>query len=128
MCYLNNLQLFILFFGFTTILHSFLTCFCPLTPTDLSPASSLAPMAGLAVEIWTTNAGIFFDNFVVSHTLKDAFNFADATFSLKSQGNDCTFPVFFLEYAFLSSLFSCFLLSNFRSNRLKYKTFGVILF
>ena len=43
-------------------------------------------MAGIAVEVWTTNAGIFFDNFVVTHSLEDAFKFADTTFSLKAIG------------------------------------------
>ena len=54
--------------------------------SDTSPASNLAPMAGIAVEVWTTNAGIFFDNFVVTHSLEDAFKFADTTFSLKAAG------------------------------------------
>lgn len=50
---------------------------------DLQPATGLAPMAGLAVEIWTTVAGIHFDNFAVTHSLADAFAFADSTFTLK---------------------------------------------
>ena len=31
--------------------------------------------------------GIFFDNFVVAHSLKEAFGFADATYTLKAAGN-----------------------------------------
>jgi hypothetical protein len=41
-------------------------------------------MAGLVVEVWTTNSGIFFDNFVIARSLNDAFAFADATWTLKS--------------------------------------------
>ena len=37
----------------------------------------------MAVEVWTTNAGIFFDNFAISHSLKDAFAFADVTYGVK---------------------------------------------
>ena len=47
--------------------------------------SNMAPITGLAVEVWTTNAGIHFDNFMVATTLDDAFKFADATFSPKSK-------------------------------------------
>jgi hypothetical protein len=50
---------------------------------DFTPARGLAPMAGIAVEVWTINAGIHFDNFVIAHSLSDAFAFADETFSLK---------------------------------------------
>ena len=53
--------------------------------TDLTPAMNLAPMAGIAIEVWTTTAGILFDNFVVSTSIDAAFNFADATFKLKQE-------------------------------------------
>lgn len=43
----------------------------------------MAPIAGLGVEVWTTNAGFHFDNFVVGHSLPDAFTFADETFTPK---------------------------------------------
>jgi hypothetical protein len=41
-------------------------------------------MAGVAVEVWTTNGGILFDNFLVSHSNSAAGAFTDATFKLKS--------------------------------------------
>merc|ERR1711998_609401 len=44
---------------------------------DTSPALSMAPIKGLALELWTTNAGIHFDNFVISDSLETAFVFAD---------------------------------------------------
>ena len=50
---------------------------------DKNPASSLAPMAALAVEVWTTTAGIHFDNFCIAEQLKDAFAFADSTYGVK---------------------------------------------
>lgn len=40
-------------------------------------------MIGLAIEVWTTNAGIFFDNFFVGTEVEDAFRFADSTFVKK---------------------------------------------
>jgi len=52
---------------------------------DNTPASSLAPMAGIVVEVWTTNGGILFDNFAVTHSLDAAFEFADATFGVKEK-------------------------------------------
>ena len=44
---------------------------------------TLAPMAGIAVEIWTTNAGLHFDSFFVGFSLSAAFEFADRTFAPK---------------------------------------------
>ena len=35
----------------------------------------------------SSSSGIFFDNFVVAHSLKEAFGFADATYTLKAAGN-----------------------------------------
>lgn len=43
----------------------------------------LAPMSAVAVEVWTTDAGIHYDNIVIARSLKDAFAFADATFVSK---------------------------------------------
>jgi hypothetical protein len=40
-------------------------------------------MAAVAIEVWTTNAAIHFDNIVVAHSLDDAFSFADSTFGPK---------------------------------------------
>lgn len=45
--------------------------------------SNVAPIAGLAVEVWTTNSGIHFDNFLLSDSLLDAFEFAEKTFRVK---------------------------------------------
>lgn len=55
---------------------------------DPNPAGSMAPMAGLAVEVWTTNAGIHFDNFVIAHSLEDVFEYADNTFVPKRAAED----------------------------------------
>ena len=44
---------------------------------------TIAPMAGIAVEVWTTNAGLHFDSFFVGFSLEAAFKFADATFAPK---------------------------------------------
>mmetsp|Transcript_20906 Transcript_20906/g.30105 ORF Transcript_20906/g.30105 Transcript_20906/m.30105 type:complete len:528 (+) Transcript_20906:89-1672(+) len=49
---------------------------------DLRPAD-MAPMAGIAVEVWTTNSGIHFDNFAIASSLEDAFAYADETFVVK---------------------------------------------
>lgn len=49
---------------------------------DVHP-SHTAPMAAVAIEVWTTNAAIHFDNIVVAHSIDDAFAFADATFGPK---------------------------------------------
>lgn len=40
---------------------------------------------GIAIEVWTTNAGIHFDNFLVATSLPEAFSFADKTFVPKSK-------------------------------------------
>jgi calnexin len=50
---------------------------------DASPAQNVAPMGALAIEVWTINAGIVFDNFAIAHSLADAFAFADETFTVK---------------------------------------------
>lgn len=42
-------------------------------------------MIALAVEVWTINAGILFDNFVIGHSIEDAFDFARETFVVKHQ-------------------------------------------
>jgi hypothetical protein len=46
---------------------------------------SVAPMAGIAVEVWTTNAGIHFDNFLVARTLEEALDYAEKTFRPKAE-------------------------------------------
>jgi cobalamin biosynthesis protein CobT len=43
----------------------------------------MSPMLALAVEVWTTNAGLHFDNIVISNSLEKAFEFADATHTKK---------------------------------------------
>ena len=50
---------------------------------DKNPVDTLAPMGALAVEVWTTTAGIHFDNFLVASSLKAAFRFADLTYGVK---------------------------------------------
>ena len=52
---------------------------------DNDPVQSIAPMSGVAVEVWTTNSGIFFDNFVVATSLDDAWAFAAETFDKKAE-------------------------------------------
>lgn len=47
---------------------------------DNSPVDSLAPIDSLAVEIWTTNAGIHFDNFVIAHSEEAVKEFTGKTF------------------------------------------------
>jgi hypothetical protein len=42
-------------------------------------------MAGIAVEVWTTSAGILFDNFLVARSLSDALAFAKHTFKPKAE-------------------------------------------
>jgi calnexin len=51
---------------------------------DETPAESMTPMGGVAVEVWTVNAGIFFDNFVITHSTDAARNFAEATWVMKA--------------------------------------------
>lgn len=40
-------------------------------------------MAGIAVEVWTTDRGILFDNFLIARSLEDAFKSAETTFDPK---------------------------------------------
>ena len=49
---------------------------------DERPAD-MAPIGGIAVEVWTTNGGIHFDNFILASGLDDAFGFAEETFRVK---------------------------------------------
>jgi hypothetical protein len=41
-------------------------------------------MVGLAVEVWTTNPAILFDNFLVTRSTKDATDYAAKTYKLKA--------------------------------------------
>jgi hypothetical protein len=50
---------------------------------DLRPAD-VAPIGGVAIEVWTTNSGFHFDNFALGYNLDDAFSFADETFVIKA--------------------------------------------
>lgn len=50
---------------------------------DLTPLQSLAPMTALAVEVWTTNGGIHFDNFVVG-SVQAVQDFTRETFAKKA--------------------------------------------
>lgn len=49
---------------------------------DRNPVDNLAPIGGIAVEVWTTNAAILFDNFLVSHSTQAASDYAAKTFKL----------------------------------------------
>jgi calnexin len=51
---------------------------------DLRPAD-VTPIGGVAIEVWTTNGGFHFDNFVLGYNLDDAFRFADQTFVIKAK-------------------------------------------
>ena len=51
---------------------------------DLTPAVTLAPIGAIAVEVWTTNPGIYLDDFALSHSQKAAFTFARTIFQGKS--------------------------------------------
>lgn len=53
--------------------------------TDPSPYASIAPMAALAVEVWTTSAGILFDNFAVGTDYMAVFEFGQATTAKKAR-------------------------------------------
>ena len=44
----------------------------------------VAPMSGIAVEVWTTSAGIHFDNFLITRSVEVAFNYSAITFDIKS--------------------------------------------
>jgi len=55
---------------------------------DNNPVSNMPPIAGLIVEVWTTNGGILFDNFAVSHSLEDSFKFADQTYGPKEEAEN----------------------------------------
>ena len=49
----------------------------PLHFKDENPYQSVAPMVALAVEVWTTDAAILFDNFAVSHSQPAVLAFAE---------------------------------------------------
>ena len=51
---------------------------------DPKPAN-FYPMGGIAIENWTINEGLFFDNFIITHSLQAAWNFAKYTFEPKFQ-------------------------------------------
>lgn len=55
---------------------------------DKTPAATMAPMTALALEIWTTNGGLFFDNFLITDSLSEAQSYAANTFKLKSISED----------------------------------------
>lgn len=50
---------------------------------DENPISKLASLTGLAIEIWTINGGITFDNFVVARNVNAAFEYAKTSTDLK---------------------------------------------
>ena len=50
---------------------------------DLAPAD-FAPIAGVAVEVWTTDAGIHLDNIIIGRSKAEALAFAGETFGQKA--------------------------------------------
>lgn len=50
---------------------------------DEKPIQNMAPMTALAIEVWTTNAGLHFDNFAIADSIEKAFELADATHTKK---------------------------------------------
>ena len=94
--YKGNTFMFVLFICRCNKCNSIITCMYvgPWTPRqipnpgyfeDLTPAVSMAPIAALAVEVWTINAGMHFDNFIIARSLADAWSFADETFVVKQK-------------------------------------------
>jgi hypothetical protein len=51
---------------------------------DNHPAR-IAPMSGIALELWTTNAGVHFDNFLITKSLDSAWLFTKNNFDIKIQ-------------------------------------------
>lgn len=50
---------------------------------DPNPAN-FPPISGIAIEVWTVNGGIAFDNIVISNSFEAVTEFSDVTFKLKS--------------------------------------------
>merc|ERR1712164_168340 len=50
-----------------------------------NPAHHLSPIGALAVEVWTTNYEIRFDNFYVGRNIAKASTFASETFDMKAE-------------------------------------------
>jgi len=50
---------------------------------DLAPMSNVAPIGAAAVEIWTMNSGIVFDNFLATYDAEVADDFAEKTWRVK---------------------------------------------
>ncbi|KAJ8612505.1 hypothetical protein CTAYLR_003691 [Chrysophaeum taylorii] len=48
------------------------------------PAKNLPPIGAVAVEIWTTNSGILYDNIALGHDPKDASDFAKSFYDKKA--------------------------------------------
>ena len=62
---------------------------------------------GIAVEVWTTNAAILFDNFLVSSSTSAAANYATKTFKPVWMDTFHQFPFFFSWYAHVRMIESC---------------------
>ena len=52
---------------------------------EANPYSAIAPAHALAVEVWTTTAGILFDNFHVGHSYHAAHAYARSTTAAKAK-------------------------------------------
>ena len=46
-------------------------------------AETLAPISAVAIEVWTMNGQMTFDNFLITHDAEVASTFASQTFSVK---------------------------------------------
>jgi len=51
---------------------------------DKKPLDSLAPISGIAIEIWTMTGGIRFDNIIITESEVEAVEFAHKTWKLKT--------------------------------------------
>jgi calnexin len=50
-----------------------------------NPVDHLTPMTALAVEVWTTNSGVHFDNFIVTDSKEELQKFTTKTYQVKRE-------------------------------------------
>lgn len=55
---------------------------------DKNPVDNIAPVTALAVEVWTTNSGVHFDNFIVSDSKDALHKFTAETYRLKYEAEE----------------------------------------
>jgi calnexin len=56
-----------------------------------NPVDHLAPMTALAVEVWTTNSGVHFDNFIVTDSKEELQKFTTKTYQIKREAEGKAF-------------------------------------